>query len=113
MLNIDDKKQEELFRILESNNSSDSSEDDLSSSSRSCYQFADDSYDSPNIKIGCRDSCCNVIKTINALTKSEEDEKLIIQLINQIQDPELQKEYLDRFKKKKMISDEVQTRQSQ
>ena len=54
------KEQEELFRILESNNSSDSLEDDFSSSSNSCYQSADDSSDSPNIKIGCRDSCCNV-----------------------------------------------------
>ena len=81
--------QEELFRILESNNSSDSLEDDFSSSSDSCYQSADDSFDSPNIKIGCRDSCCNVVNTINTLTKTEEDEKLIIQLINQIQNPEL------------------------
>ena len=99
MLNIDDKEQEELFRILESNNSSDSLEDDFSSSSDSCYQSADDSSDSPNIKIGCGDSCCNVINSVNALTKSEEDEKLIIQLINQIQNPELRKEYLDKFKK--------------
>lgn len=87
MVNIDDKEQEELFRILESNNSPDSLENDFSSSFDSCYQSADDSSDSPNIKIGCRDSCCNVIKTIDALTKSEEDEKLIIQLINQIQKP--------------------------
>ena len=57
MLNIDNKEQEELFKILESNNSSDSLEDDFSSSSDSCYQSADDSSDSPNIKIGCRDSC--------------------------------------------------------
>ena len=78
----------------------------FSSSSDSCYQSADDSSDSPNIKIGCRDSCCNVVKTINALTKSEEDEKLIIQLINQIQNPKLQKEYLDRFKKN-LIKDET------
>ena len=51
MLNIDDKEQEELFRILESNNSFDSLEDDFSSSSDSCYQSADDSSDSPNIKL--------------------------------------------------------------
>ena len=106
MLNIDDKDQEELFRILESNNSSDSMEDDFSSSSDSCYQSIDDSSDLPNIKIGCRDSCCNVIKSVNILTKSEEDEKLIIQLINQIQNPELQKEYLDKFKKN-LIKDET------
>ena len=49
MLNIDDKDQEELFRILESNDSSDSLEDDFSSSD-SCYQSADDSSNSPNVK---------------------------------------------------------------
>ena len=98
MLNIDDKKQEELFKILESNNSSYSLEDDFSSSSDSCYQSAGDSSDSSNIKIGCRDSYFNVIKSVNTLTKGEKNEKLIIQLINQIQNPELQKEYLDKFK---------------
>ena len=81
-------------------------EDDFSSSSDSCYQSANDSFDSPNIKIGCRDSCCNVIKFVNVLTKSEENESLIIQLINQIQNPELQKEYLDKFKKN-LIKDET------
>ena len=91
MLNIDNKDQEELFKILESNNSSDSLEDDFSSSSNSCYQFADDSSDSPNIKISCRDSRCNVINSVDTLTKGEENEKLIIQLFNQIQNPELQK----------------------
>ena len=102
MLNIDNKDQEELFKILESNNSSDSLEDDFSSSSNSCYQSANDSSDSPNIKIGCRDSCCNVINSANTLTKGEE---LIIQLINQIQNPKLQKEYLDKFKKN-LLKDE-------
>ena len=93
------KKQEELFKILESNNSSYSLEDDFSSSSDSCYQSAGDSSDSPNIKIGCRDSCCNIIKSVNTLIKGEENEKLIIQLINQIQNPKVQKEYLDKLKK--------------
>ena len=82
MLNINDNNQEELFRILESNNSSNSLEEDFSSSSDSCYQSADESSDSPNMKIGCRDSCCNVIKSINVLTKSEENESLLIKLIN-------------------------------
>ena len=81
-------------------------EDDFSSSSNSCYQSVDDSSDSPNIKIGCRDSCCNVINYVNTLTKSEENEKLIIQLINQIQNLKLQKEYLDKFKKK-LLKDEI------
>ena len=91
MLNIDDKEQEELFRILESNNLSDSLKDDFSSSFDSCYQSTDDFSDSPNIKIGCRDSCCNITKSVNTLNVGEENEKLIIQLINQIQNPELQK----------------------
>ena len=84
MLNIDDKDQEELFWIIESNNSSDSLEEDFSSSSDSCYQSADESSDSPNIKIGCRDSCCNVIKNVNVLTKSEENESLLIKLISKL-----------------------------
>ena len=49
---------------------------------------------------------CNVINSVNTLTKGEENEKLIIQLINQIQNPELQKEYLDKFKKK-LLKDET------
>ena len=106
MLNINDKDREELLRILESNNSSDSLEDDFSSSSDSCYQSANDSSDSPNIKIGCKDSYCNVIKSVNTLTKGEENEKLINQLINQIRNPQLQKEYLDKFKKN-LIKDET------
>ena len=81
-------------------------EDDFSSSSDSCYQSANDSSDSPNIKIGCKDSYCNVIKSVNTLTKGEENEKLIIQLINQIRNPQLQKEYLDKFKKI-LIKDET------
>ena len=85
---------------------SDSLEDDFSSSFDSCYQSTDDFFYSPNIKIGCRDSCCSVIKSINTLTKSEENEKIIIQLINQIQNPELQKEYLDKFNKN-LIKDET------
>ena len=74
MLNIDNKDQEELFKILESNSSSDSLEDDFYSSSISCYQFANVSSDPPNIKIGFRNSCCNNIKSVKTLTKSEENE---------------------------------------
>ena len=70
------------------------------------YQSADDSSDSPNIKIGCRDFCCNVINSVTTLTKGKENEKLIIQLINQIQNPDLQKEYLNKFKKS-LLKDET------
>ena len=87
MLNIDGKEQEELFRILESNNSFDLLEDDFSFSSDFCYQSANDSSNSPNVKIGCRDFCCYVIKSVNVLTKSEENESLLIKLISQIENP--------------------------
>ena len=106
MLNIDENDQEELFRILESNNSIDSLEDDFSSSSNSCYHSTDDSSDSLIVKIGCRDSCYNVIKSVNVLTKSEENESLLIKLISQIENPKLQKEYLDKLKKN-LIKDET------
>ena len=99
MLNIEDKDQEDLFQILESNYLSDSLEWDFSSSSDSCYQSADETFDSPNIKICCRDSYCNVIKFVNVLTKSEENESLLMKLISQIENPDLQKEYLDKLKK--------------
>ena len=99
MLKINDEDQEDLFRILESNTPFDSLEDDFSSSSDSYYQSADESSGSPNFKIGCRDSYCNVIKTINVLTKSEENESLLITLISQIENPELKKEYLNKLKK--------------
>ena len=52
------------------------------------------------LKIGCKDSCRNVIISVNVLTKGEENASLLIKLISQIQNPELQKEYLDKFKKK-------------
>ena len=62
MLNIDDKDQEDLFRILESNNSFDSLEEDFSSSSDSCYQSTNESSASPNFKIRCRDSVAMLLK---------------------------------------------------
>ena len=77
-------------------------EEEFSSSSDSCYHSADDSSGSPNVKIGCRDSYCNVIKSINVLTKSEENESSLIKLISQIENHELQKEYLDKLKKNLM-----------
>ena len=84
----------------------DSLEEDFSSSSNSCYHSADDSSDSPNIKIGCRDSCLNIIKFVNVLTKSEENESLLMKLISQIENLELQKEYLDKLKRN-LIKDET------
>ena len=92
MLNNDDKDQEDLFWILESNTPSDYLEENFSSSLDSCYQSTDESSSSPNFKIGYRDSYCNNIKTVNFLTKSEENESLLITLISQIENHELKQE---------------------
>ena len=81
-------------------------EDDFSSSSDSCNHFTDDSFDSLIVKIGCRDSCYNVIKSVNVLTKSEENESLSITLISKIENPELKQEYLNKLKKN-LIKDET------
>ena len=106
MLNINDNDQEELFQILESTNLTDSLEEDFSSSSDSIYHFSSETSASPNIRIGCRDSCCNTInilskndKIFNVLTNNEEQENLLIKWISQIDNPELKEEYLKKFKK--------------
>ena len=108
MLNINDSDKEDMIRILESRSSdpSFSSDNDILSSTDSSYHSTDETSDSPNIKIGCRDSCYNTInvlpegrKTINVLTKGEEQENLLINLISQIDNPELKDEYLKKFNK--------------
>ena len=108
MLNINDSDKEDMIRILESrsSNSSSSSDNDILSSTDSSYHSTDETSDSPNIKIGRKDSCYNTInvlpegrKTINVLTKGEEQENLLINLISQIDNPELKDEYLKKFKK--------------
>ena len=108
MLNINDSDKEDLIRILKSwsFNPSSSSDNDILSSTDSSYHSTNETSDSPNIKIGCRDSCCNTInvltkgrKTINVLTKGEEQEYFLINLISQIDNPELKEEYLKKQKK--------------
>ena len=107
MLNINDNDQEELFQILESTNLTDSLEEDFSSSSDSGYHSSSETSASPNIKIGCRDSCCNTInvlskndKIVNVLNNNEEQENLLIKLISQIDNPKLKEEYLKEYLKK-------------
>ena len=105
MLNINDSDKEDLIQILKSrsSNPSSSSDNDILNSS---YHSTNETFDSPNIKIGCRDSCCNTInvlpkgrKTINVLTKGEEQEYFLINLISQIDNLELKEEYLKKHKK--------------
>ncbi|KAL4653336.1 hypothetical protein ACB092_01G295400 [Castanea dentata] len=107
MLNINNSDQNELFQILESAASTDSFEEDFSSSSDSNYHSRSDVSKSPNIKLGCRDSCCNVIKSVKMLTKSKENDDLLLTMISKIEDPNLQKDYLDKFLKNLTKEDKV------
>ncbi|KAL4601694.1 hypothetical protein ACB092_10G000200 [Castanea dentata] len=107
MLNINNNDQNELFQILESAASTDSFEEDFSSSSDSDYHSRSDVSKSPNIKLACRDSCCNVIKSVKMLTKSKENDDLLLTMISKIEDPNLQKDYLDKFLKNLTKEDKV------
>jgi hypothetical protein len=54
---------------------------------------------SEDVKVGCFDSCCN--KKIFVLTKTEDHEKMLLDLISKIEDPELKEEYLKKLMIKK------------
>ncbi|KAL4603778.1 hypothetical protein ACB092_10G148100 [Castanea dentata] len=107
ILNINNNDQNELFQILESAASTDSFEEDFSSSSDSDYHSHSDVSKSPNIKLGCRHSCCNVIKSVKMLTKSKENDDLLLTMISKIEDPNLQKDYLDKFVKNLTKEDKI------
>ncbi|KAL4602868.1 hypothetical protein ACB092_10G084100 [Castanea dentata] len=111
MLNINKNDQNELFQIHESAASTDSFEEDFSSSSDSNYHSRSDVSKSPNIKLGCRDSCCNVIKSVKMLTKSKENDDLLLTMISKIEDPNLQKDYLNKFLKNLTKEDKQQDRE--
>ncbi|KAL4615580.1 hypothetical protein ACB092_07G136400 [Castanea dentata] len=96
-----------MLNILESAASTDSFEEDFSSSSDSDYHSRSDVSKPPNIKLGCRDSCCNVIKSVKMLTKSKENDDLLLTMISKIEDPNLQKDYLDKFLKNLTKEDKV------
>jgi hypothetical protein len=52
---------------------------------------------SEDVKIGCFDSCCN--KKVFVLTKTDDHEKMLLDLISRLEDPELKEEYLKRLRK--------------
>ncbi|BBH05339.1 Leucine-rich repeat protein kinase family protein [Prunus dulcis] len=80
----------------------DSEPSDLESSidSDSERSYSSDSQpSSPHIQLGCKDNCCNPMKSISVLTKQEEQEELLIDLICKVENPELKAEYLKKFRK--------------
>jgi 5,10-methenyltetrahydromethanopterin hydrogenase len=59
----------------------------------------------PDIKLGCTDNCCigisiNVLtRSLNVLTKQEEQEELLLEAISKINDPELKASMLHKLRK--------------
>ena len=92
-----------MYKILELRNTdseNDISSDEIESSSSDEYSS---SSSFPNIKFGCNDNCCksiNVItKSLNVLTKQEEQEELLLEAISKINDPELKANMLHKLRK--------------
>ena len=103
-LQINDKEKEDLYKLIELRNidsENDISSDEIESSSSDEYSTSSSS--SPDIKLGCNDNCCkpiNVItKSLNVLTKQEEQEELLLEAISKINDLELKANMLHKLRK--------------
>ncbi|KAI5342062.1 hypothetical protein L3X38_009937 [Prunus dulcis] len=91
---------EKLIQVLELRDSETSPDEHLVPNSESdTNQSSDLQPSSPGVQIGCTDKCCNRLKSICVLTKQEEQEELLIDLIGKVENPELKSEYLKKLKK--------------
>jgi hypothetical protein len=95
-LNIFEDEKRNIFQILQNNAFSDfSSDEDFITTDDSDYHSASEF--SEDVKIGCFDSCCN--KKVFVLTKTDNHEKMLLDLISRLEDPELKEEYLKKLRK--------------
>jgi hypothetical protein len=95
-LNIYEDEKHNIFQILQTNAFSNFSYDEnFMTSDDSDYHSASEF--SEDVKIGYFDSCCN--KKIFVLTKTEDHEKMLLDVISKLEDPELKEEYLKKLKK--------------
>jgi hypothetical protein len=87
-----------LIKVLDirDTESSEPDSDYSVSSSSSNSSHSGDEQKCQNISFGCQDTCCNTIKV---LTKTEEHEELLLELISKIEDPGLKTQYLKKLKK--------------
>ncbi|CAL9000081.1 unnamed protein product, partial [Prunus brigantina] len=111
-LQITDEERAKLIKVLELRNSESENELTMLShpeSSSPESKSSDSPLSSPNIQLGCKDKCCNILKSISVLTKQEEQEELLIDLISKIENPELKSEYLKKLRK--IITQEASTSQ--
>jgi hypothetical protein len=94
-LKVSNEEKENLIRMLEIKDTEPSdyeSEISLSESYCSCSSTKS----SLDISLGCNNTCC---KTISVMTKEEEQEELLLDLISKIENPELKRQYLEKLRK--------------
>ncbi|KAI5327771.1 hypothetical protein L3X38_027167 [Prunus dulcis] len=97
---ITEEDKNKLIQVLELRDSEMSDVESLISSSESEFSQSSDSQpSSPRVQFGCTDKCCNRLNSVLVLTKQEEQEELLIDLIGRVQNPELKSEYLKKLKK--------------
>jgi hypothetical protein len=93
--------------MLEIQDTEPSENESVTNPSDSSYCSYSSSKSSPNINFGCNDACC---KTIGVMTKEEEQEELLLDLISKIENSKLKRQYLEKLRKlltKKEVSDVV------
>ncbi|KAI5330981.1 hypothetical protein L3X38_021107 [Prunus dulcis] len=99
-LQITEEDKNKLIQVLELRNSEMSDVESLVSSSASdSDQSSESQSSSPNVQFGCTDKCCNRLNFVSVLTKQEEQEELLVDIIGKVQNPELKSEYLKKLKK--------------
>jgi len=96
-LKVSNEEKENLIRMLEIQDTEPSEyESEPSSSKNYCSCSSNKSKSGPDINFGCNDTCC---KTISVMTKEEEQEELLLDLISKIENPELKRQYLEKLRK--------------
>ena len=85
---------------IENNYNSNSDQYSEISSQNSEETDNDSDNSNPKVTLGCNDnckkSCCS--KTLNVLTKEEEEQSLLIELISKITNPELKTQYMNKLR---------------
>jgi hypothetical protein len=94
-----------LYKLLELRNTDSESEISPDEIETSSDEYSSSSSSTPNIKIDCTNNCCagksiNVLtKSLNVLTKQEEQEELLLEAISKINDLELKASMLHKLRK--------------
>ena len=87
---INDKEKEELYNLLELRNTDSENEISPDEIESSFDEYSSSSSSTLDIKFGCTDNCCadksiNVLtKSLNVITKQEEQEELLLKAISKI-----------------------------